>query len=135
MIIDSLKIRLSFDGLAPVSHSDVSPCSHCSHFEHVELDCPMMAIQGQFPFRPNPTTYLGLSQEGTSNYPNEIFLVFISHLMRSSGAGSALHSISPLNPRHSIWGTRGRHLSAPVFPERLHRHRQYHFQNLQLIPS
>ena len=31
----------------------------------------MMAIQGPFPFRPNPTTYPGLSQAGRSNYPNQ----------------------------------------------------------------
>ena len=39
LIMDSLKIRLGSDGLAPVSHIDVSPCSHCPSFEHVELDC------------------------------------------------------------------------------------------------
>ena len=44
LIIDFLKIRLGSDGLALVSHSDVSPCSHCSSFEHVKLDCPVMAI-------------------------------------------------------------------------------------------
>ena len=43
LIMDSLKIRPSSDGLAPVSHVDVSSCSHCSSFEHVELDCPMIA--------------------------------------------------------------------------------------------
>ena len=70
LIMDSLKIRLGSNGLAPVSHVDISSCSHCSSFEHVELDCPVMAIQGPFPFWPNPTTYPGLSQEGRSNYPN-----------------------------------------------------------------
>ena len=70
LIMDSLKIRPGSDGLAPVSHVDVSPCWHCSSFEHVELDCPVMAIQGQFPFWPNPTTYPGLSQMGRSTYPN-----------------------------------------------------------------
>ena len=30
LIMDSLKIRPGSDGLAPVSHSDVSPHSHCS---------------------------------------------------------------------------------------------------------
>ena len=44
LIIDSLKIQPSSDDLAPISHSDVSPCSHCSSFEHVELDCPVMEI-------------------------------------------------------------------------------------------
>ena len=59
LIMDSLKIRPGSDGLALVSHVDLSPCLHCSSFEHVELDCPMMAIQGPFSFRPNPSTYQG----------------------------------------------------------------------------
>ena len=61
LIMDSLKVRPGSDDLEPLSHVDVSQCSHCSSFEHVELDCPVMAIQGQFPFRPNHTTYPGLS--------------------------------------------------------------------------
>ena len=44
LIMDSLRIRPGSDGLAPVSHVDVSPCSHCSSFEHVEMDCLVMAI-------------------------------------------------------------------------------------------
>ena len=70
LIMDLLKIRPGSDGLALVSHIDAFPCLHCSSFEHVQLDCPVMAIQGPFPFRPNPTTYQGLSQAGKSNYPN-----------------------------------------------------------------
>ena len=76
LIMDSLKIRPGSDGLALVSHVDVSSCSHCSSFEHVELDCPVMAIQGQFPLRPNPTTYPGLSQAGRSHYPNQGYSSF-----------------------------------------------------------
>ena len=45
LIMDLLKIRPGSDGLVSVSHVDVSSCSHCSSFEHVELDCLMMAIQ------------------------------------------------------------------------------------------
>ena len=44
LIMDLLKIRLGFDGLTLVSQIGVSPCSHFSSLEHVELDCPMMAI-------------------------------------------------------------------------------------------
>ena len=76
VIMDSLKIRLGSDGLVPVSHVDVSLCSHCSSFEHVELDFPVMAIQGPYLFRPNPTTYLGLSQAGRSNYPKQGYSSF-----------------------------------------------------------
>ena len=36
LIMDLLKIIPGSDGLASVSHIDVSPCSHCSSFEHVE---------------------------------------------------------------------------------------------------
>ena len=71
LIIDSLKIRPGSDGLAPVSHSDVSPHSRCSNIEHVELDCPVMAIQGPVPFRPNLMPYAGLSQAGRYHHPNE----------------------------------------------------------------
>ena len=76
LIMDSLKIWLGSDGLALVLHVDVLPCSHCSSFEHVELDCPVMAIQGPFTFWPNPTTYPSLSQAGTSNYPNQGYSSF-----------------------------------------------------------
>ena len=85
--LDLLKIRPRSDGLAPVSHVDVFPCSHCFSFEHVELDCPVMAIQGPFPFRPNPTTYPGLSQVGRSNYPNQGYYSFHnpSYVQRQNG--------------------------------------------------
>ena len=35
-----------------------------------------MAIQDPFPFRPNPTTYPGLSQAGRSNYLNQGYIGF-----------------------------------------------------------
>ena len=76
LIMDSLKIRPGSDGLALVSHVDVSPCSHCSSFEHVKLNWPVMATQRPFPFRPNPTSYPGLSQAGRSNYPNQGYSSF-----------------------------------------------------------
>ena len=74
--MDSLKIQAGFDGFVPVSHIDVSSCSHSSSFEHVELGCPVMAIQGPFLFWPNSTAYPGLSQAGRSNYPNQGYSSF-----------------------------------------------------------
>ena len=71
LIMDWLKIRSGSDGLAPVAHSNASPCLHCSSFEHVELDCPLMAIQGPFPYRQNPKTYLVLNQACRSHYLNQ----------------------------------------------------------------
>ena len=64
LIMDSLKIRSGSDGLAPVAHSDVSPCSHCSSFEHVELDCLVMTIQGPFLYWQNPYDLFGVKLSG-----------------------------------------------------------------------
>ena len=64
--LDRLNIRNGFEGLAPVSLQKASPCANCSIFDHVKLDCPVMAIQGQNMFRQGP---LGRpSQQGRSNY-------------------------------------------------------------------
>ena len=76
LIMDSFKIQSGSDGLVQVSHVDVSPCSHCSSFKHVELDCPMMAIQGPYSFRQDPNTYQGLSQAHRSTYPNQGYSSF-----------------------------------------------------------
>ena len=102
LIIDLLKIRPDSNGLTPVSQIDVSPCSHCSTFEHVELDCPVMAIQGPFPFRPNPTTYLGLSQAGRSNNPNQDYSSFYnpSYAQQMNGQHTPYHQPFGSAPQH-----------------------------------
>ena len=102
LMMDSLKIRPGSDGLAPVSHVDISPCLHCSSFAHVELDCPMMAIQGQFPFRPNPTTYPGLSQAGRSNYSNQGYSSFHnpSYVQQWNGQHIPYHQPYGSAPQH-----------------------------------
>ena len=93
LIMDSLKIRPGSDGLAPVSQSDVSPHSHCSNVEHVELDCPVMAIQGPVPFRPNPMPYAGLSQAGRYHHPNEGYSNYNnpSYAQQRSGQHTSFH--------------------------------------------
>ena len=102
LIMDSLKIQSSSDGLALVSHVDVSSCSHCSSFEQVELDCPVMGIQGPFPFRPNPTTYPGLSQVGRSNYPNLGYSSFHnpSYAQQRNGQHAPYHQPYGSAPQH-----------------------------------
>ena len=102
LIMDSLKIRLVSDGLAPVSHVDVSPCSHCSIFEHVELDCLVMAIQSPYSFRPNPTTYPGLSQSGRSTYPNQCYSSFHNpaYVQQQSGQHTSYHQLYGSAPQH-----------------------------------
>ena len=104
--MDSLKILPGSDGLGLVSQIDVSPCSHCSSFEHVELDCPLMAIQGPFPFRPNPTTNPGLSQAGRSNYPNQGYSSFYNPSYAQQWNGQ--HT-----PYHQPYGSAPQHMGNP----------------------
>ena len=93
LIMDSLKIRPGSDGLTPVSHSNVSPYSRCSNVEHVELDCPVMAIQGPVPFWPNPMPYLGLNQAGRYHHPNEGYSNYNnpSYVQQRSGQHTSYH--------------------------------------------
>ena len=45
LLLDRFHIRVGSEGLAPVALQEASPCPHCSRFDHVEMDCPIMAIQ------------------------------------------------------------------------------------------
>ena len=47
LLLDRLNIRNGSKGPAPVSLQEALPCANCSRFDHMELDCPVMAIQGQ----------------------------------------------------------------------------------------
>ena len=106
LIMDSLKIQPGSNGLAPVSHVNVSSCSHCSNFEHVELDCPVMAIQGLFPFQPNPITYPGLSQASRSNYLNQGYSSF--HNPSYAQQQNGQHT-----PYHQPYGSASQHMGNP----------------------
>ena len=55
LLLDRLNICNVFEGLSPVSLQEVLPCANCSRFDHIELDCPLMAIQGQDMFRQGPS--------------------------------------------------------------------------------
>ena len=46
LLLDRLYIRNCSEGLAHVALQEASPCAHCSGLDHVELYCPVMAIQG-----------------------------------------------------------------------------------------
>ena len=67
LLLDRLNIRNGSEGLAPVSLQEASPCATCSRFDHVELDSPVMAIQGQGMYRQGLSG--GPSQHGRPNYP------------------------------------------------------------------
>ena len=55
LLLDRLNIRNGSEGLAPVSLQEALPCTNCSRFDHIELDCPVMAIQGLNMFRQGPS--------------------------------------------------------------------------------
>ena len=90
LLLDRLNIRNGSEGLAPVSLQEASPCATCSRFDHVELDCPVMAIQGQGMYRQGPSR--GLIQQGRPNYPgnysnqyNTLFLTIPRRIMAIGG--------------------------------------------------
>ena len=47
ILLDRLNIRNGSEGLAPVSLQEALPYGNCSRFDHVELECLVMEIQGQ----------------------------------------------------------------------------------------
>ena len=59
LLLDRFHIRNGSEGLA-------SPCAHCSRLNHVEMDYPIMAIQGQGMYRQGPPG--GQSQQGRPSY-------------------------------------------------------------------
>ena len=65
LLLDRLHIRNVLEGLAPVTLQEASPCAQCSRLDHVELDCPVMAIQGQGMYRQGPQG--GPNQQGRLN--------------------------------------------------------------------
>ena len=67
LLLDRLNICNGSEGLAPVSLQEASPCANYSRFDHVKLDFPVMAIQGQGMYRQGPLR--GLTQQGRPNFP------------------------------------------------------------------
>ena len=54
ILLDRFNIRNESKGLAPIALQEASPWAHCSRLDHVEMDCPIMAIQGQGMYRQGP---------------------------------------------------------------------------------
>ena len=117
LIMDSLKIRSGSDGLAPVSHSDVSPHSRCSNVEHVELDCPVMANQGPVPFQPNPMPYAGLSQAGRYHHPNEGYSNYNNTSYAQQRSGQHTSFDQPFGSAQQFMGNQRQTQFASRFPQ------------------
>ena len=65
LLLDRFHIHNGSERLAPVTLQEASPCTHRSRLNHVELNCPIMAIQGQSMYRQGPPR--GPSQQGRPN--------------------------------------------------------------------
>ena len=65
-LLDRHTIRNGFEGLVTVSLQEVVTCANCSRFDHIKLECLVMAIQGQGMFRQGPSG--GLTQQGRPNF-------------------------------------------------------------------
>ena len=68
-LMDRLNIHNGYEGLAPLSLQEVSPCANCSRFVHVKLDCPVMVIQAQ-------ESIDKARQEAQVNRDDQIFQVY-----------------------------------------------------------
>ena len=68
LLLDWFHICNRSEGLPPVALQEALPCAHCSHLDHVEMDCPIMAIQGQACI--DKAHQEGNYQQGQPNIPN-----------------------------------------------------------------
>ena len=66
LLLDRLNICIDSEGLAPVSLQEALSCDNCSRFDHVELECPVMAFQEQGMFKQGPSG--GPTKQGRRNY-------------------------------------------------------------------
>ena len=82
LLLDRLNIRNGSEGLALVSLQEAFLCANCSRFDRVELECPVMAIQGQGMFRHGPSR--GSTQHGRSNYPAAYPNYYNTHVINNN---------------------------------------------------
>ena len=87
LLLDRLNIRSGSKRLAPVSLQEVSPYANCSRFDHIELDCPVMAIQRQNMYRQGLSG--GPTQQGRQNflgtYPNYYNTPVFNNSLQNNG--------------------------------------------------
>ena len=82
LLLDRLNIRNGSKGLAPVSLQEASSCANCSRFDHIELECPVMAIQGQGIFRQGSSG--GPTQQGRPNYSGAYPNYYNTHVFNNN---------------------------------------------------
>ena len=60
----------------------MSSCANCSRFDHVKLDCPVMAIQGHGRVRQGPLE--GLTRQGQPNFPGPYPNNYYTHVFNNN---------------------------------------------------
>ena len=87
LLLDRLNICNDSKGLAPVLLQEELPCATCSRFDHVELDCPVMVIEGQGMYRQGPSG--GPTQQGRPNilgtYPTYYNTIVFNNPTQNAG--------------------------------------------------
>ena len=99
LLLDRLNIHNGSKGLAPVSFQEASLCVNCSRFDHIELDCPIMAIQGQSIFRQGPLG--GPTKQGRPNYLGAYPNYYNTHVLDNNPlqhAGFRRNNDQPYSP-------------------------------------
>ena len=81
LLLYRLDICNGSEGLAPVSLQEASLCASCSRFNHIELDCPVMAIQGHDMLRQGLSG--GSTQHGRPNYPSTYPNYYNTHVFNN----------------------------------------------------
>ena len=101
-LLDLLNICNGSEGLTPVSLHEASLCPNCSRFDHIELDCPVMAIQGQGMFRQGPLG--GTTQQGRPNYPGTYPNYYNTPIFNNSSqnAGFRRNNDQPYPPPYNV---------------------------------
>ena len=64
LILDRLQIKNACEGLALATRDEMTVCAHCSNFELLEMDCPVMTVYGQ-----GAVSHDDPDQPGLASYP------------------------------------------------------------------
>ena len=114
LLLDRVNIRKGSEGLAPVSLQEVSLCPNCSRFDHIELDCPVMTIQGQSMFRQGPSG--GPTQQRRPNYPGTYPNYYNTPIFNnpSQNAGFRRNNDQPYSPPYNGDGELSQNMNTRV---------------------
>ena len=82
LLLDRLNIYNGSKGIATFSLKEASLFSSCSRFDHIELDFPIITIQGQGMFKQGPLG--GLTQKGRPNFLSPYANYYNTHVFKDN---------------------------------------------------